>query len=207
MRKSKYQGGNTHMFKHQMLKSSHGRSSHGRSSHGRHFGFAFVLAAMFSFTALVAKVPVAAAGSADIQLQGDGLMRTRSAYSVDETASRIRADIKSKGIKFFATIDQAKLAKGAKIDLKPSQLLIFGNPPLGVLFLTSNPESGVDWPVRMLVHQDGEGKVWVVYQNWDWVAQRYGITNRKAEFAKATEVVASIVSSVADCKILADCTK
>lgn len=185
------------MLKYQMLKSPRGNG----------WKFAWLFGALIAFSAGVETAPVAVAGSADIQLQGDGLMRTRSAYSVDETSSRIRADIKKKGIKFFATIDQAKLAKGAKIDLKPSQLLIFGNPPLGVLFLTSNPESGVDWPVRMLVHQDEQGKVWVVYQNWDWVSQRYGITNRKAEFAKATEVVASIVSSVADCKNLADCSQ
>ncbi len=184
------------MFKHQLLKSSRSKSR----------AFASLFTALVACSGVITTAPIAVAGPADIQLQGDGLMRTRSAYSVDETASRIRADIKKKGIKFFATIDQAKLAKGAKIDLKPSQLLIFGNPPLGVLFLTSNPESGVDWPVRMLVHQDDDGKVWVVYQNWDWVSQRYGITNRKTEFAKATEVVASIVSSVADCKNLADCT-
>ncbi len=168
---------------------------------------AHLVVALLCFAVIAGNSPPVAADSADIRLQGDGLIRTRSAYSVDDTANRIRTDIEAKGIMFFATIDQAKLAKGAAIDLKPSQLLIFGNPPLGVLFLTSNPESGVDWPVRMLVHEDEEGKVWVVYQNWDWVAQRYGITNRKAEFAKATEVVASIVSAVAGCKNLSDCTE
>ncbi len=165
-----------------------------------------LLALMTSFAVAGMAVPVQA-GSADIQLLGDGLHRTRSAYSVDETASRIRADIEAKGIMFFTTIDQAKLAKGANIELKPSQLLIFGNPPLGVLFLTSNRESGMDWPVRMLVQQDDSGTVWAIYQDWDWVATRYGISDRKAEFAKATEVVASIVSSIADCKVISDCTE
>ena len=165
-----------------------------------------LLAVMASLGAVATSIP-AQAESPGIQLEGDGLHRTRSAYSVDETARRIRADIEQKGIMFFATIDQAQLAKGAKIDLKPSQLLIFGNPPLGVLFLTSNPESGMDWPVRMLVQQDESGAVWAIYQDWDWVAQRYGITDRKAEFAKATEVVTSIVTSVADCKNIADCTQ
>ncbi len=165
-----------------------------------------MLALITSFAVAGMAVPVLA-GSADIQLLGDGLHRTRSAYSVDETASRIRADIEAKGIMFFTTIDQAKLAKGANIELKPSQLLIFGNPPLGVLFLTSNRESGMDWPVRMLVQQDESGAVWAIYQDWDWVATRYGIFDRKAEFAKATEVVTSIVSSIADCKIISDCTE
>lgn len=143
----------------------------------------------------------------DLALQGDGLLRTRSAYSVAETAQRIRGDVEAKGILFFSAIDQSKLGEDAGIDLPDSQLLLFGNPPLGVLFLTSNPESGMDWPVRMLVHEDSNGTVWAVYQDWDWVAQRYGITDRMAEFAKATEVVASIVSSVADCKVVTDCTE
>lgn len=142
-----------------------------------------------------------------VELQGDGLMRTRSAYSVEETAKRIQADIEAKGIMFFAAIDQSNLGKSAGIELKPSRLLIFGNPPLGLLFLTANPESGMDWPVRMLVHEDSAGKVWAVYQDWKWVAQRYAIANRDAEFAKATGVVASIVLSVADCAKLADCTE
>ncbi len=158
---------------------------------------------------LVVAAPVAsfAQTAGNVQLQGDGLMRTRSAYSVEETAKRIQADIEAKGIMFLATIDQSDLGKSAGIDLKPSRLLIFGNPPLGLLFLTANPESGMDWPVRMLVHEDSAGKVWAVYQDWKWVAQRYAIANRDAEFAKATEVVASIVSSVADCAKLADCTE
>lgn len=142
-----------------------------------------------------------------VQLKGDGLLRTRSAYPVAETAERIEASVDEKGIMFFAAIDQSKLGQDAGIELPPSTLLLFGNPPLGVLFLTANPESGMDWPVRMLVHQDADGSVWVVYQDWAWVAERYRITDREAEFAKATEVVAALVSSVADCAVLADCTR
>lgn len=174
---------------------------------------------MFNFqglkTALLASLLAAASPLASyaqdmaesVTLQGDGLLRTRSAYSVAETAQKIRADVEAKGILFFTAIDQSKLGEGAGIELPDSELLLFGNPPLGVLFLTSNPESGMDWPVRMLVHEDSAGTVWAVYQDWAWVAQRYGITDRAAEFAKATEVVAAIVSSVADCAVVADCTQ
>ncbi len=147
-----------------------------------------------------------AANADDVTLTGDGLMHTRSAYSVEETVKRIHADVDTKGIKFFTVIDQGALGVAAKIDVLPSQLVLFGNPPLGLLFLTSNPDSGMDWPVRVLVRQDKDGHVYAVYQNWDWVAKRYGITNRTAEFAMATTVVASILSSVADCNPLADCT-
>jgi uncharacterized protein (DUF302 family) len=142
-----------------------------------------------------------------VSLTGDGLIHTRSAYSVAETASRIKADVEKKGIMFFTTIDQAKLAKGAGIDLPPSTMVMFGNPPLGILFLTAKADSGMDWPVRVLVKQDSQGKVWAVYQDWKWVAKRYGITNRDEQFAKATEVVMSIMSSIADCKKVADCSE
>src|SRR5688572_1533500 len=73
------------------------------------------------------------------QPTAQGVVRTPSAYGFDETVTRLRADIATKGIQFFTEIDQAELAKGASIDLHPSKLLLFGNPPLGAQFLTSNP--------------------------------------------------------------------
>ena len=155
---------------------------------------------------LIFAAPTAVMAEA-VTLTGNGLIQTRSAYSVEETAKRIKADVEKKGIMFFTTIDQAKLAKGAGIELPPSTLVMFGNPPLGILFLTSQQDSGMDWPVRVLVKQDKDGKVWAVYQDWKWVAKRYGITNRDEQFAKAAEVVMSIMSSIADCKKVADCSE
>src|SRR5690242_19727638 len=81
----------------------------------------------------------------------DGIVKVKSAYALKETIERLKQDIAAKGIKFFSEIDQAKLAEDAGIKLRPSTLLVFGNPPLGTLFLTSNPNSGLDWPVRLLV--------------------------------------------------------
>jgi uncharacterized protein (DUF302 family) len=76
-------------------------------------------------------------------------------------------------------------------------LLIFGNPPLGIQFLTSNPNAGLDWPVRLLVTEDGKGQVWTIYTDFIWIAHRHGITNRDAQFKMASEVIGSITSSVA----------
>jgi len=78
-------------------------------------------------------------------------------YSMSESIERVKRDIAGKGIMFFDTIDQSKLAAAAGIDLRPSTLLIFGNPPLGVQFITSNPSAGLDWPVRLLLTQDPDG--------------------------------------------------
>jgi len=90
------------------------------------------LAATFVLALLVSPAALA---------QNDGVVRVKSAYSMEETLARIKADVTAKGIMHFAEIDQAKLAAGAGIALRPSTLLIFGNPPLGTLFITAKPEA------------------------------------------------------------------
>ena len=102
----------------------------------------------------------------------DGIVRIKSAYSMPETIKRIKKDVADKGIMFFDEIDQSKLAADAGVTLRPSTLIVFGNPPLGTLFLTSNPSAGLDWPVRVLVYQDEKGDVWVNYTDFMWIAHR-----------------------------------
>ena len=125
-----------------------------------------------------------------------GVVKVRSAYPVDETIRRIKADIAKKGILFFSEIDQAQLAASAGIKLDRSTLLVFGNPPLGVQFITAKPEAGLDWPVRVLVQQDANGDVWAVYSDFAWIAKRHGITNRDEQFRTASGVVESITSTI-----------
>lgn len=129
--------------------------------------------------------------------EGNGLIKVKSAYSFDDTVSRLEADIEKKGIKLFTKINQSGLGADAGIKIAPSTLLLFGNPPLGIQFLTSNPDSGLDWPVRLLVRQDQKGNVWAVYTDFSWIAKRHHITNRKAQFKMASEVIASITSAIA----------
>src|SRR6266700_6374669 len=118
----------------------------------------------------------------------DGIVRVKSAYSMGETIARLKKDIADKGIRFFTEIDQAKLAADAGIKLNPSTLLVFGNPPLGTQFMTSNPNAGLDWPVRLLVTQDSAGAVWAVYTDFAWIAARHGIVNRGDQFKMASMV-------------------
>ena len=124
----------------------------------------------------------------------DGIVRVKSAYALDETIDRIKKDIADKGIRFFSEINQSKLAADAGIKLRPSTLLVL---PLGTQFITSNPNAGLDWPVRLLVTQEDDGSVWTVYSDFGWIARRHGIRNRDAQFKMASEVIASITSSVA----------
>ena len=133
-------------------------------------------------------VPAAAANN--------GVVKSKSAYSMTETIDRLKKDVAAKGITFFTEIDQAKLAADAGIKLEPSTLLIFGNPALGSQFMTSNPQAGIDWPVRLLVIEDKNGQVWTVYNDFGYIARRHGIKNRGAAFKMASEVIASITSSV-----------
>jgi uncharacterized protein (DUF302 family) len=136
---------------------------------------------------------VASAARAD---SDDGIVRVKSAVPMAEAITRIKADIASKGIRFFMEIDQSKLAADAGIKLRPSTLLVFGNPPLGTQFITSNPNAGLDWPVRLLLTQDDNGDVWAVWTDFEWIARRHNIRDRAAQFEMATRVVGSITSAI-----------
>ena len=130
-------------------------------------------------------------------LAGDeGIVTVKSVYPIGETVERLKRDIADKGIKFFDEIDQSKLAADAGIKLRPSVLLIFGNPPLGTQFITANANAGLDWPVRLLVYENDKGEVWTAYTDFDWIARRHGIKNRQDQFKMASNVIASITSSV-----------
>lgn len=126
----------------------------------------------------------------------DGVITVKSAFTMGETIERLKKDIADKGIKFFNEIDQSKLAADAGITLRPSVLLIFGNPPLGTQFITANANAGLDWPVRLLVYENDKGEVWTAYTDFDWIARRHGIENRTDQFKMASSVITSITSSV-----------
>ena len=127
----------------------------------------------------------------------NGVVSVESGYSVEETVSRILADVKEKGITFFAEIDQSGLGTAAGVEgLKPSRLILFGNPALGTTFITANPQSGLDWPVRVLVYENGDGRVMVAYDDFDYIANRHSIKNRTEQFAMATTVIQSVLGSV-----------
>ena len=135
-------------------------------------------------------------GSSGRAETGDGIVRVKSSYPMAETIGRLQKDIAGKGIMIFTVVDQARLAADAGINLRPSTLLIFGNPPLGTQFITSNPVAGLDWPVRLLVFEDQNREVWLAYTDFAHIAHRHGIADREAQFHMASTVIASIASSV-----------
>jgi len=151
---------------------------------------------------LAAGALIAAAAASNLIAQAraepasDGIVTVASAYSVEETVSLIKQDIAAKGIMFFGVIDQAALGNAAGNHVLPSRLVMFGNPALGTTFITANQKAGLDWPVRVLVYEDADGKVHASYTDFDWIARRHGIENRDKEFRMATEVIESVTASV-----------
>lgn len=144
----------------------------------------------------MATLPVPAQAATPVaSAPAQGVVKQRSDFGFDETVGRLKADIAAKGIRFFDEIDHAKLGADAKLPIGRSTLLLFGNPPLGVQFLQSNPLAGLDWPVRMLVTQDEDGTVWVSWTDFRFVADRYQLSDRTAQIAMASEVAASIASA------------
>lgn len=160
------------------------------------FPRSFFRAALLSVLLGMSALHVYAADSEVVHLTGDGIVKVRSGYPFEETVNRLKKDIDGKGIRFFLAVDQATLGVDSGIELRPSTLLIFGNPPLGTQFITSNPNAGLDWPVRLLVTQDQTGDVWAVYTDFQWIAQRHKITDRDPQFAMASRVVTSILLSI-----------
>ncbi|MEZ5830831.1 MAG: DUF302 domain-containing protein [Dongiaceae bacterium] len=125
-----------------------------------------------------------------------GIVAVKSVHPFAETVALLKADVAAKGLMFFEEVDQQKLAADAGNTTQPSTLLVFGNPALGTQFITANPQSGIDWPVRLLVYQDAAGQVWAEYTDFTYIAQRHQIASRDPQFKMASEVIASITSSV-----------
>lgn len=159
----------------------------------RTFGIALTSAMALSF---FSQPGFAATATPEPTTEAEGVQVVRSVYGVDDTVARLKADIAAKGIRFFADIDQAQLGAGANIAIRPSRLILFGNPPLGVQFLSANRYSGLDWPVRMLVLEEADGSVTVAWTDFRFIGHRYALKGRDAQLKMASEVAASIASSV-----------
>ena len=123
------------------------------------------------------------------------VVRLESANTFDDTVVRLKADVAAKGIRLFDQIDQTALGAQAGLPVHRSTLILFGNPPLGVQFLQSSAYAGLDWPVRMLVFEDANHKVWVAWTRFDVIGKRYAITDRAAQLKMASEVALSIATA------------
>ena len=106
---------------------------------------------------------------------GEGIISKASKYSVPETLDRVDALLQSKGIKIFVRIDHSGEAEKAGLKMPPTQLLIFGNPKGGTPVMLAAPSAAIDLPLKALAWQDGDGKVWLSYNDPEYLKRRYGL--------------------------------
>jgi uncharacterized protein (DUF302 family) len=118
----------------------------------------------------------------------NGLVTLASEYPVAETIDRLAALATARGLHIFTRVDHADGAAKAGMALRPTQLLIFGNPAGGTPLMQDRQAAGIDLPVKALAWEDAEGRVWLAYNDAAWIAQRHGLG---AESRKAVEAVAA----------------
>jgi uncharacterized protein (DUF302 family) len=104
-----------------------------------------------------------------------GIIDIPSPYSVPETLARLQAILKEKGVTVFALVDHSGEAAKAGLEMRPTQLLIFGNPKGGTPVMVAAPSTAIDLPLKALAWQDAQGKVWLSYNDPEYLQQRHGI--------------------------------
>lgn len=120
------------------------------------------------------------------QLKAAELVKKKSAHSVEETVKKLSAAVEGAGAKVFAKIDHAAGAKSAGMELRPTQVLIFGNPKLGTPALMAAQSAGLDLPLRVVVFEDKAGTVYVVYHAPSKLADDHGIPSDAQVLKKMT---------------------
>ena len=105
----------------------------------------------------------------------DGLTTIPSSFAPKETMDRLEAAVKAKGLTVFARVDHAAGAAAVGLPLRPTELLVFGNARGGTPLMEANQTAGIDLPLKALVYQDADGKVWLAYDDPAWIARRHGL--------------------------------
>jgi uncharacterized protein (DUF302 family) len=131
---------------------------------------------------VAASVVLAVLATAPVSAQVADLVVAESKLSVKDSLDAMAKAVESKGAKVVARVDHAAGAKAVGMDLKPSEVIIFGNPKLGTPLMQSKPEIGLDLPLKALAWQDASGKVFVAYTNPDALKARYGIKDKDDVF-------------------------
>jgi uncharacterized protein (DUF302 family) len=109
-----------------------------------------------------------------------GLETLPAARGTAETADRLKQVLKEKGIHLFARIGHSDAAREAGLSLRPTVVLVFGNPVAGTPLMQSNQTIGIDLPLKALVREDEAGRTWLTYNRPDYLARRHGIEDRDA---------------------------
>ena len=125
------------------------------------------------------------------KLPENGIIQRLSAHSVDETVDRLKAILQSKGITLFALVDHSGEAEKVGLHMPPTKLLIFGSPKAGTPLMLAAPSSAIDLPLKILISQDSQGRVWVSYNSAEYLRQRHSLPGDLLQNIAVVEALAS----------------
>src|SRR5579863_7321348 len=115
----------------------------------------------------------------------EGLITVQSSFGPEETVVRLEAQIKARGMTVFTRINHAALAAEAGMTLRPTEVILFGNPRGGTPLMQAGQTIGIDLPLKALAFEDADGTVWLCYNDPAWLAVRHGVAGGEATKAMA----------------------
>jgi uncharacterized protein (DUF302 family) len=122
----------------------------------------------------------------------EGLTSIRSNFGPIETMDRLEAEIRAHGMTIFARIDHAAGAAEAGLELRPTELIIFGNARGGTPLMQSVQTVGIDLPLKALVWKDASGATWLSHNDPSWIARRHSIPNAEPIVSKMTAALSAM---------------
>ncbi len=117
---------------------------------------------------------IALSGCATLQPQDNGMITLKSPHSAAETLTRLESEVKKRGLAIVARIDHAAGATKVGKRLRPTELMIFGNPQAGTPLMECAQGVGIDLPMKALVWVDAQSQVWLAYNDPVWMVRRHG---------------------------------
>jgi uncharacterized protein (DUF302 family) len=120
-----------------------------------------------------------------------GIINKRSSHTVDQTVERLKQILAQKGVTLFALVDHSGEAAKAGMKMLPTKLLIFGSPKAGTSIMQAAPSIAIDLPLKILIWEDSEGKVWASYNSAEYLQERHDVPSELLPNLKVVEVLAS----------------
>ena len=119
-----------------------------------------------------------------------GIIEVRGAHSVDETVQKLTGILEAKGVKLFALVDHSGEAEKVGLKLRPTKLLIFGNPKAGTPLMVAAPSAAIDLPLKILVAENAAGETIVSYNSPEYLLQRHGLPQELLQNIAAVGAIA-----------------
>src|SRR6266849_5937924 len=137
------------------------------------------------------EVTMASGLSKEAVAGGKGIIDKISNHSVDQTVEKLKNTLQSKGVTLFALVDHSGEAEKVGMKMRPTKLLIFGSPKAGTPLMLAAPSIAIDLPLKILVWEDGQGKVWVSYNSSDYLKERHGLPQELLQNIAVVETLAA----------------